>query len=389
MIKSYYAEVDNTIYEKTSSMNTGADAALELSKVSSSRGVYTSRILIKFPLASISESVRTGDIINPKYYLNLYQSNAIEMQPEYNIISFAVSNSWDAGAGRKIDPVSRYGYIKQGSSWAYRDKRHPETEYLISKDTQWTSASLYANNKPNADSTMIYSSVTGGGTWYSDYYASQSFEYDSTDLRMDVTPVVNFLIGTGSAYSGISKMKADGKNDGFILLRSGSQESNSTNYGNLQFFSRETNTVYQPRLEVVHDDSSFIPGDLSELISDESVVYLKNLKHEYSCKEEPKIRIVGRDRYPTKTFSTESNYKSIKYLPTSSYYGVKDALTDEFVVPYSFLGTKLSCDSSGNYMKMDMGSFMPERYYKLCFQVTQSDASVVIYDENFYFKVNR
>jgi len=236
---------------------------------------------------------------------------------------------------------------------------------------------------------MQYSNVTGGGTWYTNYYGTQSFEYDTADLRMNVTPIVNYLIGTGSNYSGTSRMKSDGRNDGFIILRSGSQETNTINYGNLQFFSRETNTVYQPKLEVVYDDSSFDTGDLTELTSDQSVVYLKNLKHEYSRKEEPKIRVVGRDRYPTKTFSTQSNFKTIKHLPTSSYYGVKDALTDEFVIPYSHLGTKLSCDSNGNFIKMDMSSFMPERYYKLCFQVTQSDASVVIYDENFYFKVKR
>ena len=383
MIKSYYAEVDSTIYEKTSSMNTGLDSALELGKVSSSAGVFTSRILIKFPLASISSSILSGDIVDPKYYLNLYQSATKEMQPEYNIIAYPISQSWSGGSGRKIDPTSRTQFIKQGSSWTYRDKVDPDTEYRSALDTQWTSRSLAT------DSIMQYSNVTGGGTWYANYYGTQSFEYDTADLRMDVTPVVNYLIGTGSGYTGISRMKSDGKNDGFILLRSGSQETNTTNYGNLQFFSRETNTVYQPRLEVVYDDSSFIPGDLAELTSDESVVYLKNLKHEYSRKEQPKIRVVGRERYPVKSFSTQSNYKSIKYLPTSSYYGVKDALTDEFVVPYSHLGTKLSCDSNGNYINMNMNSFMPERYYKLCFQVTQSDASIVVYDENFYFKVNR
>lgn len=383
MIKSYYAEVDNTIYEKTSSMNTGLDSALELGKVSSSAGVFTSRILITFPLASISSSILSGDIVNPKYYLNLYQSATKEMQPEYSIVAYPISQSWSGGSGRKIDPTSRTQFIKQGSSWTYRDKVDPDIEYRSALDTQWTSRSIAVN------SIMQYSSVTGGGTWYANYYGTQSFEYDTADLRMDVTPIVNYLIGTGSGYTGTSRMKSDGKNDGFILLRSGSQETNAINYGNLQFFSRETNTVYQPRLEVVYDDSSFIPGDLVELTSDESVVYLKNLKHEYSRKEQPKIRVVGRERYPVKTFSTQSNYKSIKYLPSTSYYGVKDALTDEFVVPYSHLGTKLSCDSSGNYIKMDMNSFMPERYYKLCFQVTQSDASIVVYDENFYFKVNR
>jgi len=383
MIKSYYAEVDNTIYEKTSSMNTGLDSALELGKVSSSGGIFTSRILITFPLASISSSILSGDIVNPKYFLNLYQSSTKEMQPEYSLVAYPISQSWKGGVGRKISPTDRTGYIKEGSSWEYRDKVEPEIKFSPSLDTKWTSQSLAAG------STMQYSNVTGGGTWYTNYYGTQSFEYDTADLRMNVTPIVNYLIGTGSTYSGTSRMKSDGRNDGFIILRSGSQETNTINYGNLQFFSRETNTVYQPKLEVVYDDSSFDTGDLTELTSDQSVVYLKNLKHEYSRKEEPKIRVVGRDRYPTKTFSTQSNFKTIKYLPTSSYYGVKDALTDEFVIPYSHLGTKLSCDSSGNFIKMDMSSFMPERYYKLCFQVTQSDASVVIYDENFYFKVKR
>ena len=383
MIKSYYAEVDNTIYEKTSSMNTGIDSALEIGKVSSSAGVFTSRILITFPLATISSSILSGDIINPKYYLNLYQSSTKEMQTEYTIIAYPVSQSWKGGVGRKISPTDRTGFVREGSSWTYRNKIEPETKYSPSLDTQWTSRSLAVG------STMQYSNVTGGGTWYTNYYSSQSFEYDTADLRMDVTPIVNYLIGTGSNYSGTSRMKSDGKNDGFILLRSGSQENNSTQYGSLQFFSRETNTIYQPKLEVVYDDSTFSTDNLTELTSDQSVIYLKNLKHEYSRKEEPKIRVVGRDRYPTKTFSTQSNYKTIKYLPTSSYYGVKDALTDEFVVPYSHLGTKLSCDSDGNFFKIGMNSFMPERYYKLCFQVTQSDASVVVYDENFYFKVNR
>ena len=206
-------------------------------------------------------------------------------------------------------------------------------------------------------------------------FGTQSFSGDSSDVRMDITPVISYLL-TGSR-----------SNDGVILKRSGSQETNTDPYGNIKFFSRETNTVYQPRLEMVYDDSTFNSTGLSELISDQGVVYVKNLKHEYSNKETPKIRVLGRPRYPVKTFSTQSNFKNIDFLPTSSYYSIKDALTDEFIVPYSSKGTKLSCDENGNYFNLDMSSFMRERYYKLCFQVTQSDQSVVIYDENFYFKV--
>jgi len=371
MIKSLYAVTDTSIYERTGSMNAGVDSILELQKVSSSAGIYTSRILIKFPLDAISSSCAKGDITNPKFYLNLYQTDTEEVPVEYALVTYPISQSWSNGTGRKLDPASLNLYDKLGSSWVYRDKQHPETSYLVSKDIQWTSRSLHA------DSNMVYSSVTGGGTWYKDYYGTQSFNHESADIRMDVTPTIMYLISESRV------------NNGIILMRSGSQETNAVNYGTNRFFSRETNTVYQPRLEVVYDDSSFDSTGLTELTSEQSVVYLKNLKHEYGQNETPKLRIVGRDRYPTKTFSTQSNYKTIKFLPTSSYYGVKDALTEEYIIPYSNLGTKLSCDTDGNYIKLEMNSFMPERYYKMCFQVTQSDSSVVVYDENFYFKVNR
>ncbi len=380
MIKSIFAESDNTIYEKTSSLNAGVDSILELMKVSSSAGIFNSRIILKFNLDQVSSSIAEGDISKslstPKFYLNLYQTETQEVPLEYKLTAYPISQSWSPGEGRKLDPVALNKFDNIGSSWTYRNKTSPTTADVPARDTQWTSQSLAEG------SAMIYSSVTGGGTWYTTHYGTQSFEHESADLRMDVTPVINKILSTKGA---------NGKyiNDGIILLRSGSQETNATKYGKNSFFSRETNTVYQPRLEVVYDDSTFVSGSLSELTSEQSVVYLKNLKHEYNRREIPKIRVVGRDRYPTKTFATSSNFKTIKYLPTSSYYAVKDAITDEFVVPYSSFGTKLSCDSNGNYIKLEMNSFMPERYYKMCFQVTQSDSSVVVYDENFYFKVNR
>tara|TARA_R110001592_G_scaffold78919_2_gene236342 strand:+ start:445 stop:1584 length:1140 start_codon:yes stop_codon:yes gene_type:complete len=379
MIKSIFAESDNTIYEKTGSLNAGTDSILELSKVSSSTGIFNSRILLNFNLDHISASIAGGDISKslstPKFYLNLYQTETNEVPLEYKLIAYPISQSWSPGEGRRVDPISLNLFDRLGSSWIYRNKTSPTTNDVPARDIKWTS-------NVASGSVMLFSSVTGGGTWHASHYGTQSFNHESADIRMDVTPVINKILST---------MGADGKyvNDGIILLRSGSQETNATKYGRNAFFSRETNTVYQPRLEVVYDDSNFISGSLSELNSEQSVVYLKNLKHEYNRKEIPKIRIIGRDRYPTKTFATSSNFKTIKYLPTSSYYAVRDAITDEFVVPYSSFGTKLSCDSNGNYIKLEMNSFMPERYYKMCFQVTQSDSSVVVYDENFYFKVNR
>jgi hypothetical protein len=369
MIKSTYSINDTTIYEQSSSMNAGIDSLLELTKISSSAGIFTSRVLIKFPLEEISASYASGKIPNPTFFLNLYQTDVIETPQKYSLVVYPVSQSWENGTGRALEPTQNNKITRTGASWEYRSKQNNSAQYVASRDTQWTSRSL------DVDSTIMYSNVTGGGTWYSNYYGTQSFNDESADIRMDVTAPILYLLSEGR------------ENDGLILMRSGSQESDTDEYGTLRFFSRETNTVYQPKLEVVYDDSSFTSTGLTELTTDEGVVFVKNLKHEYSTKETPKIRVVGRSRYPTKTFSTESNFKSINFLPTSSYYSIKDAITDEFVVPYSYKGTKLSCDSNGNYLNLDMNSFMRERYYKLCFQVTQSDQSVVIYDENFYFKV--
>ena len=371
MIKSTYSNHDTTIYEKSGSMNAGIDSLLELSKISSSAGIFTSRILIKFPLEEITAQIQAEKIVNPTFFLNLYQTEVIEAPQNYSLVAFPLSQSWVNGTGRALEPTALSKITHTGASWQYRNKQNESQQYIVSRDTQWTSRSLAEGSE------MLYSNVTGGGTWYNNYYGTQSFNDESADIRMDVTAPIMYLINNHRPE----------RNDGLIIMRSGSQETNTDRFGGLKFFSRETNTVYQPRLEVVYDDSSFTSTGLSELTTDEGVVFVKNLKHEYSTKETPKIRVVGRSRYPVKTFSTESNFKSINFLPTSSYYSIKDAITDEFVVPYSNKGTKLSCDSEGNYFNLDMSSFMRERYYKLCFQVTQSDQSVVIYDENFYFKV--
>ena len=67
-----FAEKDTTLYQGTGSMNTGLDEILEIQKAVSDTGdsVNVSRILIKFDLSYISQSIVRGAISNPKYYLN-------------------------------------------------------------------------------------------------------------------------------------------------------------------------------------------------------------------------------------------------------------------------------------------------------------------------------
>jgi len=217
---------------------------------------------------------------------------------------------------------------------------------------------------------------SSGGTTYSDNVASQSFEYGTTDLRMDVTNMVNTWV-SGTRV-----------NDGVMIRRSNSEEGDIKNYGKMKFFSKDTNTVYAPRLDIMWDDSSWSTGSLSALnTSNDIVLYMKGLKEEYNEKGKARFRVVGRDTYPTRTFSNTSEFQTIKYLPTSSYYSIRDAHTDETLIPFDNY-TKLSCDSTGNYFDLWMDSFQPERFYKIVYKVVDNNTTKY-FDDDFSFKVVR
>lgn len=372
MIYSIFPNDDTTLYEASSSLNTGLDAILEITKTGDpsgsagslvSRGsVYNTRSLVKFDIAGISASVADGTITSPKFYLKLYATEVKDLNVSYNLKAFAISQSWDTGVGRLFNnPKST-----AGASWKYRDSK------LIG--TQWITSSFAIA------STGSYTSLPGGGTWYtgSGYEASQSFDSQTADVRMDVTDIV------------MSWISSSVPNQGFIIKHPRSEENNSTAYGSLKFFSRDTNTIYLPKLQVAWDDSSFTTGSLSGLAGEDIILYMKNNINSYPSGSRSKFRVVGRERYPAKTFATQSSALTIKYLPTSSYYSIKDASTEEVIIPFDSNYTKLSCDATGNYFKLWMDGLQPERYYKFVFRVdTEGNTVKRFFDDDYIFKVTR
>ena len=120
---------------------------------------------------------------------------------------------------------------------------------------------------------------------------------------------------------------------------------------------------------------------------------MKGLRPEYNEKAKAMFRVVGRERYPTKTYATTPSNLTVKYLPSgSSYYSVCDAETDEAVVPFGS-GSKLSCDTTGNYFRLWLNGYQPERYYKLKFKTVSGSGTVdehsQYFDEGFTFKVTK
>ena len=387
-----YPKIDATIYEGsvTSSINTGLDQILEINKNMNSAGttIDVSRVLIQFDYSYISSSVQSGIIpSDAKYYLNLYDASSTELAVEQTLFAYMISGSWNGGTGTKDrDPT-----ISDGASWKYRDNDTTKTQWVSGSDTQ-------------------------GGTWYtsslnSGFNVSASFDlvYETKDIRMDVTSLVKNHIYSGSTFP----------NYGFILKRenvptsqsihsifdptlaTGSAEHDTSHQGNLKFFSRETNTIFPPKLEVEWDDSSWNTGSLSALSAtdlDRLKVYFQNLKPEYKEKSKVKFRVVGRELYPTRGFDTTPAALTVKYLPSGSrtlqqgaYYSVKDAETEDVIIPFS-TGSIISCDSTSNYFNLWMDGFQPERFYRFEIKVVSgsgAEQTSMIYDDEFTFKVVR
>ncbi len=235
-----------------------------------------------------------------------------------------------------------------------------------------------------------------GGTWSEyGYVASQSFTHEPSDLRMDVSDIVNKWLDSTIP------------NEGFMIKRSGSignssalvEEGNSTKFGHFSFFGRDTHTVYQPKLEVVWDDSTWATGSLSALSSanlEDMVFYMKGLRPEYKETSKVKFRVVGRERFPEKTYVTSgysTGYTTVKTLPSgSTYYEIKDAYTEDVIVPFGD-GTKVSCDSTGNYFNVWMNGLQSERFYRINYKVVSGSGTagetVQYFDEKHSFKVVR
>lgn len=236
-----------------------------------------------------------------------------------------------------------------------------------------TSASV-AGSITSVFISPFFSSLTQG----SSLIISQSFSYEKSDIRMDVTPIVKSWIAGCIP------------NEGIILLSSEELNKSGSN-GKLEFFSKETNTIYTPYLDFIWDSSEFAPGTLEPITGEVPyVAVIKNVKREYNHKSIVRINVFARDKSSLKNFvraTQQSVHLTPKYLPEETYYAIKDTESEEIVVDFD-IGTKLSCDSNGNYFMLDMTGLPQERYFKILIK-TDIGGGIEVIDNNTYFKVVR
>jgi hypothetical protein len=175
-------------------------------------------------------------------------------------------------------------------------------------------------------------------------------------------------------------------NDGFILKYPDAFENDNTaDYGQLKFFSKETHTIYQPKIRIGWDDQSYVTSSLTALTSEDIKISVSNLKNEYKAGNITKLRILGRELYPLKTFTNVFAYNDVKYLPQTSYYQIRDFSSNDVIIPFSEY-SKISCDSNGNYINLNLSNWEVDRKYKIEFKVEQN-GSIQYFDDNITFDV--
>ena len=389
-----FPEKDTTLYSHPdrSVMNTGQDEILEIVKEPGNTDQYNhpSRILIQFKNEDIKDAHNLigSEIFNDdsltitsSVTLQLTVADAKNLTTTHNINTYAVSQSWTEGTGKYLNLPTG----SDGASWEYRDNSTIATEWTGSgTDTNWFGTNTFGTG--SISSSIL---TQGGGTWYtgSEFAATQQFLVgEPLDTMLEVKNIIKKY--SQSLYNGES-IPTGISNYGFLLKMADSVEAAaSSSFGEIQYFSSNTHTIYPPKLVFKWDDSvQKLPEQVNSAKSGSMFVSLYNNQKEYNQNDETIFRIHVRDKYPDRTFSTTSNNLNIGYFTTSSYYSVRDAYSEREIIPFDDY-TKLSADENGMFFKLYMKGLQPERYYRLLFKNVHTDGTT-IYDNDYYFKVVR
>ena len=397
-----FPEKDSTIYSHPdrTKLNTGQDEIIEIvkEKGSSDQRFYPSRILIQFKNEEIQSTI--SDKIGSSIFNNGTSQVALQLstvehknlQSTLNLEVFAISQSWDEGTGR----FSNIPTSSNGCSWVYRDNTTDLTEWRTFTNGS-SSLTTVASGQIGSGSVFALGTTgsinavritEGGGVWYtgSNFQGSQQFlKGDNLDTDINVTTIVQkfsaSLFANSTYPNGID-------NNGFLIKQPDSVEQDTSgSFGELQYFSLDTHTIYPPKLTFKWDDSLHNSQSLAKQKGDLDVSLYRN-QEEYNQNAEALFRIHVRDKYPTRQFASSSNFLNVGYFTTSSFYSIRDDHTEQEIIPFDDNFTKLSADSDGMFFKIFMKGLQPERYYRVLFKHTNNDGTR-IYDNNYHFKVVR
>jgi hypothetical protein len=332
---------DATIYQSYPTINTGLDEVLEVGKTvkwleGSDR--YTSasvRFLINFNLSDLAQYPSAS------YKLSLKLANAKEVDRYQKINAYLLTSPWVEGSGYFYQDVQN---VQDGVSWEMADK-----------NTNWSVS--------GSDFTSVVS-------------ASVSLsEYPLSDVTMDITELMS-----GPLFSAVPWY-------GLVIKFDSASEADAGNVGNIKFFSSNTHTIFSPKIEINQVDVQFVTGTLKPIPNSSVAISPRNLKQAYTVGEVDKIYLSVRDKYPDKKFDATQRYKSIYYLPSESYFRIKDDSAGVTLYDFNAFST-INCDVSGSYILLDTSGFEVNRYYTIDLKI-KKDNLVFFPEFNYTFTVDR
>jgi hypothetical protein len=299
-----YIDKNNTIISN-SNVNTGRNPVIELNFGASDFIVPNygySRFIFNLDLALLEESILDGTIsagcttgmthtlkmTNTSYFdnelLNTFMSNERRRATSFDLILFRIPKTsgntgddqfWDEGVGYDYNDFNLAKNSAQGgqSPLTYVDSRafstRPSNWFKSTTINSWSNPGIY-NNKN--EGLVNYSGLT--------IIARQHFELGNEDLNMDMTDEINNILNgtlTGVTGWGIAYVPD-------IENITGLTESYS-----VAFFSRHTQTFYQPYLLTNYDD----------IIKDDRNLFLKNQVNKLYLYVYQNGDLVNLDNLPT------------------------------------------------------------------------------------------
>ncbi len=322
------ASSDTTLYQAYPAINAGFDEILEIGKIQDTElyGTFFTASAVR-SLISFDLSQSGSWNASSSYFLNLRLATAKEVDKGQQIIIGALTQSWDEGSG-----------------FFYQE---PENRL---DGATWTQAT-----------TSVSWSLAGGALSTSPTASVQLTQFPIGDLRVDVTNIIQPFISQSLPFYGLYLKFPD------------SSEASSRNSGKLSYFSTQTHTIYQPTLEVLWDDQSFVTGALSPVVDLTTIrVSTSTMRSNYQRGSVSKIRLSVRDRYPVRTFDGIQRYSNKYYLPQDTSYRLVDDQSNTVIGEFDSFN-KLHCDGTSSYMMINTSYLHVNREYRVELKIQSSD----------------
>lgn len=258
--------------------------------------------------------------------LNTFMSNERRRASSFDLILFRIPKTsgstgnpqvWDEGVGYDYNDfnLAKNSSLGGSSPLTYVDSRafstRPSNWYQTQTISNWSEPGVYNNRNLGL---VNYSGLT--------IIATQHFEFGNEDINMDMTHEINSLLSGGT--TGVTGW-------GIAYLPQIENISGLTDSYSVAFFSRHTQTFYQPFLQTTYDD----------LIEDDRNRFLKNQTNKLYLYVYQQGDAANLDNLPTVSILQRDGtvYNGLSGLTTC----LRTKGVYEVVIPNSFTGSPTPC----------------------------------------------